>query len=69
VSYFEWVQGGITFFWTAEEIDTRLSNLIRAGYQRARDFSRQRRISTRTAALCVGIARVASSMRLRGLYA
>jgi glutamate dehydrogenase (NAD(P)+) len=69
VSYFEWVQGGINFFWTAEEIDTRLSNLIRAGYQRARDFSRQRRISTRTAALCVGIARVASSMRLRGLYA
>jgi glutamate dehydrogenase (NAD(P)+) len=69
VSYFEWVQGGINFFWSAAEIDTRLSDLIRAGYHRARDFAREHRTSTRTAALCVGIARVASSMRLRGLYA
>jgi len=69
VSYFEWVQGGINFFWSAAEIDTRLSDLIRAGYHRAREFAREHQTSTRTAALCVGIARVASSMRLRGLYA
>lgn len=68
VSYFEWVQGGMNFFWSEEEIDARLSTIIRAGYRRAREFARERNVSMRIAALCVGIDRVATSMRLRGLY-
>lgn len=69
VSYFEWVQGGMLFFWDEEEIDTRLQRVIRGGYQRARQFARERKITTRIAALCVGIGRVDRAMRLRGLYA
>ncbi|MGE0482275.1 MAG: Glu/Leu/Phe/Val dehydrogenase [Phycisphaerae bacterium] len=69
VSYFEWVQGGMLFFWDEDEIDTRLQRIIRGGYQRARQFARERKISMRIAALCVGIGRVDRAMRLRGLYA
>ncbi len=68
VSYFEWVQGGMHFFWSEDEIDSRLSNLLRQGYQRARAFGKERKISLRTAALACGIKRVERAMRLRGMY-
>ncbi|MBL8877706.1 MAG: Glu/Leu/Phe/Val dehydrogenase [Phycisphaerales bacterium] len=69
VSYFEWVQGGMHFFWNEEEIDTRLQAIIRKGYRGARAFAKDHNVPTRIAALCVGISRVDKAMRLRGLYA
>ena len=61
--------GGMNFFWSEDEIDARLSRLIREGYRRARSFAEEHKIPTRIAALCVGIARIDRTMRLRGLYA
>ncbi len=69
VSYFEWVQGGMHFFWSQAEIDQRLGDLLRAAYQRVRKFARERGVPNRIAALCTGIQRVDRTMRLRGLYA
>jgi glutamate dehydrogenase (NAD(P)+) len=69
VSYFEWVQGGMNFFWSEEEIDTRLNTILRGGYARMRKFARERNVPNRIAAQCVGIQRVDVSTRLRGLYA
>ena len=69
VSYLEWVQGGMQFFWSAEEIDERLSRLIRSAYQEVHAFAKQRGVPNRFAALCLGIARVDCTMRRRGLYA
>jgi glutamate dehydrogenase (NAD(P)+) len=69
VSYFEWVQGGMHFFWSEAEIDTRLSNLMKDAYARVREFAKARAVPTRMAALCLGIARVDHVMRRRGLYA
>ncbi len=68
VSYFEWVQNGMHFFWSEKEIDERLGNLLRGGYQRARAFAKERKLTMRTASLCNAIHRVDVSMRLRGLY-
>lgn len=69
VSYFEWVQGGMNFFWSEAEIDTRLSNLIKGAYARVRQFAKTRGVPDRLAAMCIGIARVDDVMRRRGLYA
>jgi glutamate dehydrogenase (NAD(P)+) len=69
VSYFEWVQGGMNFFWREDEIDSRLQQLLRGGYERSREFARRHKTPIRTAALAVGIERVDRTMRLRGLYA
>ncbi|MEP0842205.1 MAG: Glu/Leu/Phe/Val dehydrogenase [Phycisphaerae bacterium] len=69
VSYFEWVQGGMHFFWSESEIDERLSKLMKSAYHRVRQFARERHIPDRMAALCIGIARVDDVMRRRGLYA
>lgn len=69
VSYFEWVQGGMNYFWRADEIDQRLQATLRDGYRRSREFARRYDVPMRTAALCVGISRIDRTMRLRGLYA
>jgi glutamate dehydrogenase (NAD(P)+) len=69
VSYFEWVQGGMNFFWSAEEIDDRLHGLMKRAFHAVRQFARARGISNRMAALCLGISRVDVTMRRRGLYA
>lgn len=68
VSYFEWVQGGMNFFWTEDEIDSRLQGLLRAGFQRALALAKERKVTLRTAALANGIQRVERAMRLRGMY-
>lgn len=68
VSYFEWVQGGMHFFWNEDEIDSRLSTIIRRGYRAAAKYATEKNLPMRIAALCVGIDRVDRAMRLRGLY-
>ncbi len=69
VSYFEWVQGGMHFFWSADDIDQRLHKLMSKAYQSVREFAKTRGVTNRQAALCIGIARVDLTMRRRGLYA
>lgn len=69
VSYFEWVQGGMHFFWSEAEIDERLSKLMKDAIRRVRQFATSRKVPNRMAALCIGIARVDHVMRRRGLYA
>jgi glutamate dehydrogenase (NAD(P)+) len=69
VSYFEWVQGGMRFFWSASEIDARLHTLMKGAYHEVRKLSGDRGLSRRMAALCLGITRVHETMRRRGLYA
>lgn len=69
VSYFEWVQGGMNFFWSEDEIDSRLHRILSSGYRNVRRFAQENNVTTRTAALCVGISRIDRTMRLRGLYA
>lgn len=69
VSYFEWVQGGMHFFWSAEEIDTRLAYLLRQAFGRVMDEMNRMKLYSRDAALTLAIRRVDEVMRSRGLYA
>ena len=69
VSYFEWVQGGMHFFWSADEIDQRLRSILTTAFARMLEEMKIRGTSTRVAALCLGIKRVDRVMRARGLFA
>ena len=69
VSYLEWVQGGMHFFWSADEIDQRLRLVMKRAYERVQGFALERGVSRRMAALCLGIESVDRTMRRRGLYA
>jgi glutamate dehydrogenase (NAD(P)+) len=68
VSYFEWVQDLQSFFWSETEIMEKLYRILDEAYDRVLRNSRAQKISTRTAALCVGIQRVREAKAIRGLF-
>ncbi len=68
VSYFEWVQNLQELIWSEEEVLDRLTRIMQKGFKEVLDISLSKKIPMRTAALVLGIGRVAEATRLRGLY-
>jgi glutamate dehydrogenase (NAD(P)+) len=68
VSYFEWVQGLQYYFWRESEINTRLQELIIRAYNQVTALAKRESVNLRTAALMLGIRRVAEAFQVRGLY-
>ena len=68
VSYFEWIQGVQQFFWTEQEVNTRLIELMQRAYREVRDLAKGRDVDLRTAALIRGIDRVKEAKRRRGVF-
>ena len=68
VSYFEWIQGVQQFFWTEQEVNTRLIELMQRAYREVRDLAKERDVDLRTAALIRGIDRVKEAKRRRGVF-
>jgi len=68
VSYFEWVQGMASFFWSEEEVNKKLYDQITKAFHRVWDFSKQKNVDHRTAAMGVALKRLEKAMLLRGLY-
>jgi glutamate dehydrogenase (NAD(P)+) len=68
VSYFEWVQNLQELIWSEEEVLDRLTRIMQRSFKEVSDISLAKKIPMRTAALVLGIGRVAESTRLRGIY-
>ena len=68
VSYFEWVQDFSSYFWTEDEINQRLTRLMRDAFNSVRDISLDKKVSLRTAAFLIGCTRVLQAREMRGLY-
>jgi glutamate dehydrogenase (NAD(P)+) len=68
VSYFEWVQNLQELIWSEEEVSDRLTRIMQKGFKEVLEISLSKKIPMRTAALVLGIGRVAEATRLRGLY-
>ena len=68
VSYFEWVQDFISFFWTEDEINLRLDKIMVGALKRIWDTADQHRISLRTATFAVACERILMARQERGLY-
>lgn len=69
VSYFEWVQDLQNFFWTEDEVNQKLRQILTRAYDAVLRMSQKEKVSMRLAALMIGIQRVARAMLWRGLYA
>lgn len=69
VSYFEWVQDLQNFFWTEEEVNQKLRDILIQAFQQVLYMSQKEKVNMRLAALMIGIERVARAMLWRGLYA
>lgn len=68
VSYFEWVQNLQELLWSEEEISERLTRILRRSFAEVLDIAQRKKVNMRTAALILGIGRVAEATRLRGIY-
>ena len=68
VSYFEWVQGMQSFYWTEEEVNSRLKRIMVGAFAAVNATAQQYHVHMRTAALAGAIQRVAESTRVRGIY-
>ena len=68
VSYFEWVQDFSSFFWTEEEINQRLTRIMREAFTAVWQLAQDKKVSLRTAAFIVACTRVLQAREVRGLY-
>jgi glutamate dehydrogenase (NAD(P)+) len=68
VSYFEWVQDFSSFFWTEEEINLRLTRIMREAFAAVWQLATEKKVSLRTAAFIVACTRVLQAREMRGLY-
>jgi len=68
VSYYEWAQDIQRESWSADEITTRLRLQMQEALSRVLAASEDYRTDWRTAALAVGLDRVAEASRLRAVY-
>ena len=66
VSYFEWVQNQMRFYWTEEEVLRRLEEMMRAAIEAMHDMHEHYGVSHRRAAYLVAVDRIAQAMRVRG---
>jgi glutamate dehydrogenase (NAD(P)+) len=68
VSYFEWVQGLQYHFWRESEITTKLKEVMTRSVKKVWALAETSDVDLRTAALMLGVRRVADGYRTRGLY-
>lgn len=68
VSYFEWVQDMTSYFWSEEEVNQKLRQIITKAFDKVWNFSSEKKIDMRDAALATAVDRLQKAMLLRGLY-
>jgi glutamate dehydrogenase (NAD(P)+) len=68
VSYFEWVQDIQQLMWSEEQVNQKLQELMLRAFHQVRTAARQRKLRNRTAALMLGVEKIAREKLRRGLY-
>ena len=69
VSYFEWVQDRQGFFWNEDTVNQRLEEIMVRSFAAVTDYAGKHKVDNRTAAYMLALDRVASALKLRGIYA
>ena len=69
VSYFEWVQDRMGYFWREDVVNERLQDKMVASFNDLCRYAEAHKVDTRTAAYMLAIDRVAYDTRMRGIYA
>jgi glutamate dehydrogenase/leucine dehydrogenase len=68
VSYFEWVQNLTREHWTLEEVNRKLETKITKAFNDVNRLAKKEESDMRTAALMLGVGRVAHAIRTLGLW-
>lgn len=68
VSYFEWVQGLQQFFWSEDEVNQKLADVLELAFNKVTAIKEQYNCGMKTAALISAVDRMSKAMLLRGLF-
>jgi glutamate dehydrogenase (NAD(P)+) len=69
VSYFEWVQDRMGYFWTEDVVNSRLEQTMATAFEDVFAVAQKHDVSLRIASYMLAIDRVATVYRLRGIFA
>ncbi|MBS4007278.1 MAG: Glu/Leu/Phe/Val dehydrogenase [Clostridium sp.] len=67
VSYFEWVQNLMNYYWSEQEVLDKLQVIMFNAFEKVYEASKQFQVDMRTAAYIVSISRVAQAIKVRGI--
>ncbi len=68
VSYFEWVQDLQSFFWSEDEINIKLEQIMKKAFDEVMAAADEHQVDPRTGAYLVAVAKVAAATAVRGIY-
>ncbi|CAN5426468.1 MAG: Glu/Leu/Phe/Val family dehydrogenase [Actinomycetota bacterium] len=68
VSYFEWVQDIQAYFWSEEDVNDRLRQIMERAFAEVYQMSEDKGLTMRQAAHWIGVSRVAEAHLTRGLF-
>ena len=66
VSYFEWVQNKAGYYWTLDEVHSRLHEIMSREFNAVYDFMEQKGIDMRTAAYAIALNRIGEAIASQG---
>lgn len=66
VSYFEWVQNGMNFYWTEKEVLEKLKPIMHGSFNDIWNLANEHGTSLRDAAFIIGVKRIREAMQARG---
>jgi glutamate dehydrogenase (NAD(P)+) len=69
VSYFEWVQDRLGYFWSEKLVNQRMDEIMIRAFREVAEMAEQNNVNLRIGAYMIGIQRVAYFTKLRGIYA
>jgi glutamate dehydrogenase (NAD(P)+) len=69
VSYFEWVQDRVGYFWSEQRVNRRLERMMRTSFEAVYESAMQHNVTLRIGAYVLAIDKVAKTLKTRGIYA
>lgn len=66
VSYFEWVQNTMNYYWSEEEVNQKLADMMNRAFDSVYRMHEAKKVTMRRAAFMVAVSRVAEAMKVRG---
>ena len=68
VSYFEWVQGLQSFFWSEDQVNRQLQLAMTNAYNEVFQMSEREKVDMRKGAYMLAIKRISDAMEVRGIF-
>jgi glutamate dehydrogenase (NAD(P)+) len=69
VSYFEWVQDRVGYFWSLQRVNRRLERMMRTAFDAVYATAEKHKVTMRIGAYILAIDKVARTLKVRGIYA